>query len=64
MLGLRCSNGIDKNYLNLLGYDIEQNEDYNDYKSRGIILEKANKVYLDEKYYFVNNMIIVSLLPE
>lgn len=63
MLGLRCSNGIDKEYLKSQGFDIGQNEYYKDFVARGILKVEGQKVYLSEDYYFVNNFIIVSLLP-
>ena len=64
MLGLRCYYGIDKTYLKSLGYNIEESVYYSDYVKKNIIIENKNKVFLNEEYYFVNNFIIVSLLPQ
>lgn len=63
MLGLRCLNGIDKKYLKLNGYDIVKNDYYKDFVKKGVLIDDGDKIYLNEDYYFVNNFIIVSLLP-
>lgn len=63
MLGLRCKNGIDISFLRSLGYDIEKNEYLNDFIAKDILIKEGNKIYINEKYYGVNNFIIVHLLP-
>lgn len=63
MLGLRCKKGIKKDYLLSLGYDITKNEYLKDYVKNGIIIENQNLLYLNPKFYGVNNFIIVHLLP-
>ena len=62
MLGLRCRNGIDKNFIKSFGYDIEKNKNYNDYLSQNILIESGDKVFLNPDYYSVNNLVIVNLL--
>ena len=63
MLGLRCKNGIDIDYLLSLGYDIRKNEYLDDFIARNILKRDGEKIYLNEDYYRVNNFIIVHLLP-
>ena len=63
MLGLRCCLGISKSYLKNLGYNIEDNEYVKDFKKREVLLEEEDKIFLNSKFYGVNNFIIASLLP-
>lgn len=63
MLGLRCKNGIDLNYLKNLNYDLENNKTLNDFVEKNILIKQNNKVFINPEYYGVNNYIIVQLLP-
>lgn len=63
MLGLRCENGVSKGYLKSLGYDLDNNENVKYLIKNNVLIEKEGKLYLDKKYYSVNNYIIVKLLP-
>jgi len=62
MLGLRCNQGVDKEYLSRLGYDITKNENLLNFIEKGIIKEDKNRLFLNPDYYGVNNYIIVHLL--
>ena len=62
MLGLRYEGGLDINYLNKLGYDIMQNENLKKYLNQNVIFKKNNRLYLNEKFYSVNNIIILDLI--
>ena len=63
MLGLRCSAGISREVLNKYGYQIDKNENFSDFKKKGIIVEKEGMIKLNPAYYGVSNYIITSLLP-
>ena len=63
MLGLRCKNGISKEFLLKKDYDIKKNENYLLFLSQGILIDKGDKIYLNPDFYGVNNYIIVQLLP-
>lgn len=62
MLGLRCNRGINTRFLKNLGYDIEQNDYFNEFVNKKILIKDGEKIFLAEDYYYVNNFIIVSLL--
>ena len=64
MLGLRCKNGISKDYLKKIGYDITKCQSLNDFIKRDVVTEKGDRIYLNPSYYGINNFIIASLLPE
>lgn len=63
MLGLRCERGISEGYLKSLGYNIRENENFEFLKQNNILSDENGKIYLNKKYYPVNNYIIVKLLP-
>lgn len=63
MLGLRCKNGVSKQFLKRRGYDITQNENLKEYIAKEIVREKDDKLFLNPEYYGVNNYIIFHLLP-
>ena len=63
MLGLRCSLGIDVEFIKSLGYDIQKNSNFQEFLKRGILFEKGDKICLNEDFYQVNNFVIVSLMP-
>ena len=63
MLGLRCNLGIDTKYLERLNYNILDNENFKDFKEKGILIEEGNKVNLNPDFYVINNYVIVNLLP-
>lgn len=63
MLGLRCKYGVDKNYLQSLGYNIEKNNNFKELKDKKIILNDKKRLFLNPEYYGVNNYIILKLLP-
>ena len=63
MLGLRCTAGISKGYLKSLGYDITKNENFDYFLKNEVLIEDNGKIYLNKKYFQVNNYIIVKLLP-
>lgn len=63
MLGLRCYLGFDREELKSFGYDIEQNENFKILLKKGYIYQKNSKIYLNPKFYNVNNQIITKLLP-
>lgn len=63
MLGLRCKAGIDKEFLDKMGYNIEENEYFDDYIEKNILIKNNNKIKLNEDFYGVNNYIIASLIP-
>lgn len=62
MLGLRSKIGVDRNYLEKLGYFIEKNENFDEFIEKKIIFIKDKRFYLNPKYYGVSNYIIVKLL--
>lgn len=63
MLGLRCYLGFDIKEIEKLGYKISEKEDFETFLKKGIIYEKEGKIYLNPKFYSVNNQIISKLLP-
>ena len=63
MLGLRCNRGVDLNYLNKLGYNLENNKNLEEFLQKNILQKINNKIYLKDDYYGVSNFIIVKLLP-
>lgn len=63
MLGLRCKNGISKNYLINHGYELVKNENFIDFKNKGVLIETSDRIYLNPDFYGVSNFIIASLLP-
>ena len=63
MLGMRCFKGTSKKDLLKLGYNVEENSNFNDLVSQKIIKEKGDKFYLNPAYYGVSNDIIIKLLP-
>ena len=64
MLGLRCKNGISKEFLKNLGYNIEENNNFIDFKNKEVLIENDDKIILNTAYYGVSNYIIASILPE
>lgn len=64
MLGLRCTLGVNIEYLKNLGYNIEKNKNFNEFLSKNIIFKKENKFFLNPQYYGVSNYIIVKLLKD
>ncbi len=63
MLGLRCKLGFSKGELARLGYKIDDKTNYKNYLTKGILLEKGDRVYLKPEFYGVSNYIIANLLP-
>ena len=63
MLSLRCRLGIDKQLLKNYGYDIENNENFVDFKKKGVLIDEGNIVKLNPDFYGVSNFIIASILP-
>lgn len=63
MLGLRCRLGVDTKLLLQHGYDICQNEYFQDYLTQGIITESDGVIRLNPIYYHISNSIITNLLP-
>ncbi len=62
MLGLRCACGVDIKYLEKLGKDIENNENFKYLLKKNIIFKMGNKFFLEPNYYEVNNYVIVKLM--
>ena len=63
MLGLRCKCGVNINFLKTFGYDIEKNANFDEYLKRNVLIRKGDKIYLNEDFYHVNNIVIVNLMP-
>ncbi len=64
MLGLRCSEGISKTKLVLLGYDITKNRYLKALIANKVVIEEGDKIHLNPDFYSVNNLVITQLLPE
>ena len=63
MLGLRCKAGISKIVMKSMGYDIAGNENFQEFKNQGILVENGDIITLNPQYYGINNYVIVKLLP-
>lgn len=67
MLGLRCKMGISKSYIASLGFDLSKNKNLASFLQRGVIFQKPeedDRLYLNPKFYGVNNYIIASILAD
>ena len=62
MLGLRCARGVDLEYLQKLGKNIENNENFKYFLEKNVIFKVKNKFFLNPDYYEVNNYVIVKLM--
>ena len=62
MLGLRCARGVNIEYLQKLGKNIENNENFKYFLKKNVIFRLKNKFFLNPDYYEVNNYIIVKLM--
>lgn len=62
MLGLRNITGVKVNYIKKLGYDIEKNENFEDFIKKDIIKKENGRIFLNPAYYGASNYIIVKLL--
>lgn len=63
MLGLRCKAGVSKDYLKSKGYEIENNENFIEFRQKGVLIENRDNITLNPDFYGVSNFIIASLLP-
>lgn len=64
MLGLRCDQGVNLDYLASLGYNLAQNEHFDDFVNKNVLQlsEDGKRAFLNPEFYGVNNYIIVHLL--
>lgn len=63
MLGLRTGYGIDKiKFKNLYQKDIEKCYNYDNLIDNGFILEDNKHIYINPKYFYISNEIIVKFL--
>ncbi len=63
MLGLRCKLGVNLDEIKNLGYDVTQNQYFEEYLKQGILIKKGEHLFLNPIYYHVSNTIISNLLP-
>ncbi len=61
MLGLRCKLGVDIWKVKKMGYDITQNQFFNDYLAEGMLKLENDKLFLNPIFYHISNTIISNL---
>lgn len=62
MLGLRCEEGFDKQNLFEKGYDIEKNQNFQEFKKLQILFEDGGKIKINPAYYGASNLVIEKLI--